>query len=303
MHEHFALVGVAIKSLQYRTLLMDSQSEIFEDLRDKLVDLHGLSESVTTSPLPSPTASGSTLVEEGVENVVERGSGENVKGTLGRWEVEYSSIWERVPEYGLDARQLYDIVEDEEDEERLEMILRVTRDIATVALTAVHYLDLIVEEEDKREMPPPTRPLALAEMSVRDFQDIVNGVKRRMVAVLGGNAPRVACDEQSELRRVVRRDGELKEAFKKAGTKTASFADFWAPAGVQFPMLRTVAAGFATIFPGSSPVESDFSILRQDKSPQRSRMADLSVEGKFHARQWEEVEVLAAEADGMATAN
>ena len=124
-----------------------------------------------------------------------------------------------------------------------------------------------------------------------------------MVAVLGGNAPRVACDEQSELRRVVRRDGELKEAFKKAGTKTASFADCWAPAGVQFPMLRTVAAGFATIFPGSSPVESDFSILRQDKSPQRSRMADLSVEGKFHARQWEEVEVLAAEADGMATAN
>ena len=92
---------------------MDSQSEIFEDLRDKLVDFHGLSESVTTSPLPSPTASGSTLVEEGVEKVVESGSGENVKGTLGRWEVEYSSIWERVPEYGLDARQLYDIDEEE----------------------------------------------------------------------------------------------------------------------------------------------------------------------------------------------
>lgn len=67
----------------------------------------------------------------------------------------------------------------------------------------------------------------------------------------------------------------------------------------QFTMLRAIAAGFETIFPGSSSVESDFSHLRQDKSPQRSRMYDLSVEGKFHARQWDEIEYLAGIAEYM----
>lgn len=300
LHEHFAIVGIAMKSLQYRTLLMESQSQIFVELRDKLVEFHGLSESAASAAAPS-AADG--LTEEGLATVVESGSGDDLKGSLGRWEVVYASIWESLPDFGLDARNLYDTVEDEEEDERDDMSRQVSRDVAAVALTTVHYLDAIIEEEDKREMPPPTKPLGIAEMPVTDFQDIVNGVKRRIVAGLGSNAPREACDEHSELRKLVRRNGELKASFEVADTKTSTFAECWAPAGTQFPMLRTVAAGFATIFPGSSPVESDFSILRQDKSPQRSRMADLSVEGKFHARQWEVVEVLAAVADGMATAN
>lgn len=298
LHEHFALVGVAMKALQYRTLLMESQSEIFVTLRDKLVAFHGLSLAVTTPP--AVALSGYNLTDDGLVSVSESGTAENVTGKLGRWKVDYASIWERFPDFGLDARDLFDTVEDEEDEERTKLVLLVTRDVAAIALTSVYYLDLIIEEEDKREMPPPTRPLPLSRMPVRDFQDIINGVKRRVVAGLGSNAPRQACNEQSELRRLVNRDGDLKKSFEDAATTTATFAECWAPAGAQFPTLRAIAAGFATIFPGSSPVESDFSLLRQDKSPQRSRMADLSVEGKFHARQWDEIEILAGIAEEMA---
>eukprot|EP00173_Palmaria_palmata_P004187 Plantae.Rhodophyta-Palmaria_palmata.ctg5187.p1 GENE.Plantae.Rhodophyta-Palmaria_palmata.ctg5187~~Plantae.Rhodophyta-Palmaria_palmata.ctg5187.p1 ORF type:complete len:133 (+),score=26.87 Plantae.Rhodophyta-Palmaria_palmata.ctg5187:185-583(+) len=131
-----------------------------------LVNFHGMSSSVTSSDVAS---SESTLTEEGAAKVVESGSRENVKGRLGRWEGKCNSIWERLREFGLDARTLYHTVEDEEEEQRMEMALRVARDIATVALTTVYYFDLIVEEENQREMPPPTKPLALAEMPIRDF--------------------------------------------------------------------------------------------------------------------------------------
>jgi hypothetical protein len=47
------------------------------------------------------------------------------------------------------------------------------------------------------------------------------------------------------------------------------------------------------MFPGSSTVESDFSILKFNESDHRSSLADLSVEGEFHARQWTAVERLA----------
>jgi hypothetical protein len=59
-----------------------------------------------------------------------------------------------------------------------------------------------------------------------------------------------------------------------------------------FPTLRLFACGLA-VFPGSSTVESDFSLLKFNKSDNRSSLADLSTEGEFDARQWTAVERLA----------
>jgi hypothetical protein len=51
------------------------------------------------------------------------------------------------------------------------------------------------------------------------------------------------------------------------------------------------------VFPGSSTVESDFRILKFNESDNRSPLADLGVEGEFHARQWTAVERLAQVAE------
>lgn len=48
---------------------------------------------------------------------------------------------------------------------------------------------------------------------------------------------------------------------------------------------------------GSSSVESDFSILKYNKRDSRSCLADISVEGEFHVRQWSEVEPPRARAE------
>jgi hypothetical protein len=60
---------------------------------------------------------------------------------------------------------------------------------------------------------------------------------------------------------------------------------------MQFLNLRLCACGLATAFPGSSSVESGFSILALYKNNYRSSLASISVEGKFHARQWEKLKI------------
>lgn len=207
----------------------------------------------------------------------------------------YEDIWDGVPHVGLDARELYDTVNDDDDESyAAECKLSIIRDVAAVALTTTYYMDLIIEEEKDREMPPSVRPLGIAALETADFQEVVMGVKRRIKEGLGPNAPRDACSEHKQLQRAVSRDGSLKKNLEAAASgAAATFSTCWEPPGIFYPTLRKVAAGFAYIFPGQSAVESEFSVLRQDKSPQRSRMADLTIEGGFHARQWDLMELLA----------
>lgn len=168
--EHVAFVELSIKALQNRTLLMESESEINVTLRDKLVAFHGLSLAVTTTPVVA--LSGYDLTDDGFASVSKSGTAENITCNLpviflstfhlpilkiGRLKVDYPSIWEKFPDFGLDARDLYDTVEDEEQEERTKLMLQVTRDVAEIAFTSVYYLYLILMKEDKREIPPPIR--------------------------------------------------------------------------------------------------------------------------------------------------
>lgn len=166
-------------------------------------------------------------------------------------------------------RVMYDTMEEDDDSNKwLESIEELCRDIASVGLSSVHYLEIIIDAEDSREMPPPTRPLDLAAMPVSDFQDLTMDVKRRLVSVLGSDAPRQACFETRDLWRDMQRGGTLKEEFLEAVQKpTATFQEYWDPAGSKYKALRKVAGGFATIFPGSSAVESEFSTVNRDKSP------------------------------------
>jgi hypothetical protein len=51
--------------------------------------------------------------------------------------------------------------------------------------------------------------------------------------------------------------------------------------------LRRFWAGLATVFPNSTSVESDFSILKWELDEFRKSLLDLSLEGIFQAKQFE----------------
>jgi hypothetical protein len=142
---------------------------------------------------------------------------------------------------------------------------------------------------------PPVLPLSLGDLSVVAMQDLVLDMKPRMAVSQPPSVLHSICAEHKELRNALQNSSTLRKRLEDArGDLTAGFDSCWEPIGIQFLNLRLFACGLATVFlPGSSSVESDFSSMACDKNNYRSSLASISVEGQFHARQWEQVKYLA----------
>jgi hypothetical protein len=58
--------------------------------------------------------------------------------------------------------------------------------------------------------------------------------------------------------------------------------------GQRFLKLRQFCAGIATVFPGASPVESDFSVLKWEGDEMRSSLTDFSLEGVMQCKHFKQ---------------
>jgi hypothetical protein len=67
--------------------------------------------------------------------------------------------------------------------------------------------------------------------------------------------------------------------------KREPFAAAWSWLYTEYPLLVTLAGGLATIFPGTSTVEFDFSVRGWEKDEYRTMLSDLSLEGILQAKQ------------------
>ena len=84
----------------------------------------------------------------------------------------------------------------------------------------------------------------------------------------------------------IARDSVLRELLDKCNAKT-TFADGWKVLSGQFLLVERFCGGLATVFPGTSQVESDFSLVKGAKDVFKQSMTDLSLEGILHAKQME----------------
>ncbi len=56
----------------------------------------------------------------------------------------------------------------------------------------------------------------------------------------------------------------------------------------RFPHLMTFSGGLATVFPGTAVVESDFSVLKYEKSDSiRTSLLDITLEGIMHCKRYD----------------
>jgi hypothetical protein len=86
-----------------------------------------------------------------------------------------------------------------------------------------------------------------------------------MLVSLPAVAPHDVTGEQLKLKRWLRKIAVLRTALAAQVTKHTSangFDECWGPLRGEFPTLRLFACGLVSVFPGSSTVESDFSILK-----------------------------------------
>jgi len=70
------------------------------------------------------------------------------------------------------------------------------------------------------------------------------------------------------------------------------FNDTWEDLGIWFMTLWTFCGGLAMLFPNSTSVESDFSVLKWGKDPYRDNLFDLSLEGVFQSKQFEALAII-----------
>ena len=67
--------------------------------------------------------------------------------------------------------------------------------------------------------------------------------------------------------------------------RTKSFRDNWISFAPFYPKLVQFCGGLASVFPGTSTVESDFSVIGWEKDEYRFSLTDISLEGILHAKQ------------------
>jgi len=69
-------------------------------------------------------------------------------------------------------------------------------------------------------------------------------------------------------------------------SSNSSFKDGWSLLGAQFPSLLEYCGVVATLFPGTSTIESDFLILRWENDLFRKRLSNFGLKGVMQAKQF-----------------
>ena len=75
------------------------------------------------------------------------------------------------------------------------------------------------------------------------------------------------------------------QGIVQAASKSKTFAEQRKLFYKDYPMLVSLGGGLATTFPGTSTVESDFSVIGWEKDSYRTMLSNLSLEGILHAKQ------------------
>jgi hypothetical protein len=242
---------------------------------------------------PSACEQGSSLdCNNPDDSIATAGSGVKTVATLGRFSICYGDVLEYAEVYGLDAEDALEDLDRFDEEKR-----SVAKYITAVALTTVHGHSLTeLDAEKEGSKLPPTLPVSFNALSPGQMQDLVRCFRLRRLVSLPAGAPDDIVGEQLKLKRLLRNNAVLRTELAAQAANHASakcFDECWGLLRDEFPTLRLFACGLASVFPGISTVESDFSILKFNKSDNRSSLADLSVEGEFDAGQWTAVERLA----------
>ncbi len=92
-------------------------------------------------------------------------------------------------------------------------------------------------------------------------------------------------DKHKQLLHAYRTEQVLKQSIDALSSQSA-FKDGWSLLGRRFSNLMEFYGVITTLFPGTSTVESNFSIMRWEKDAFRKSLSDFGLEGVLQAKQW-----------------
>jgi hypothetical protein len=159
--------------------------------------------------------------------------------------------------------------------------------------TACHefLLSAMVTLQLLRPHFPPVLPKELASMMPSSFVQVVIRFRSRLEKVFDESYIDALEAEHRTLRDRYHQDPLLKDMLDSMKDIIA-YHDAWVSLRSQFPKLYEFSSGLATIYPGTTRGQSDFSILGWEKDAYRYALMDFSLEGVMHSKQFKALQAI-----------
>lgn len=154
--------------------------------------------------------------------------------------------------------------------------------------------DVVAERDSSNESAadeiPPVLPHLLVKLRGRDFSQVLRIQRNRLLKTWSQVEINDIELEFQGLKMAYQNEEALKNVLNGCD-HTTGFSEGWNYVQNRFNSLRL----FCGAFPGTSNVESDFSILKWEKEDHRVGLTDFSLEGIFQAKQYVAIKKLAME--------
>jgi hypothetical protein len=177
----------------------------------------------------------------------------------------------------------------------LEEYKMVVHSTALLFAEGVNGLSSIVAERNEVNEPtdflPPVLPQDLVRLRPFHFSQLVELQSNRLKVSFTEDQIICINEEFKALRDAYREEDELKTTLDKFNHKT-SFTDAWKLLVPRTPLLCEFVGGLASVFPGTSTVEADFSVIGWEKDEYRTALTNFSLEGILHCKQYEHLKGL-----------
>ena len=180
---------------------------------------------------------------------------------------------------------------DDTDEEQLDNMIE---DIGRVFLSACKGINSIMihrkndntPQADPQRSLPPVLPHELVRVTAANFIRKARQQGTRLQKHFGVSSHLdIIADEHKALLAAYRHEEVLAICIDGCDANT-SFECAWALLSGRFPHLAEFCGGVASIFPSTSTVESDFSVLRWEKDDHRKSISDFGLEGVMQSKQY-----------------
>ena len=126
---------------------------------------------------------------------------------------------------------------------------------------------------------PPVLPVDLCAMAPRAFSAVLQKQKDRLLAKVSEEDIENV-DAQFRRLRIAYCEDEgmrLRLDANHSTIKAMSFKDSWSPLGKEYDALKEFCGGLASVMPGTSSMEYDFSLINWTRDPHSKSLSDSSL--------------------------
>ncbi len=171
------------------------------------------------------------------------------------------------------------------------------KDAASLYINAVAGISEIVAAQDSRnkgaEKLPLILPHELAVMEHFEFCGIVRNNQEQLSASWSASQIDMIEQEHQDLVAAYNEEVALQECLTSYNNSNSmTVHEGWRVLKGRFITLQKFCGGLATVFPGTSHEESNFSIIKAKKDVYRQAVTDLSLEEVFQAKQFDKLAAL-----------